>query len=149
MIIQIDISGQIQQKNLNSALGFRRSDGLAKSILLKKGVKKKINQKYKGQVINLIEKIHCILIYYCIRDYLDNVSKIKICRDIDKRVATNLLKKIFRGNNNFKKIKLEFISGKNEKSNGHSVALKTYRHGRYASKIITLKMIEDVLFSFR
>ncbi len=27
MIIQVDISGQIQQKNFDSALGFKRNDG--------------------------------------------------------------------------------------------------------------------------
>ena len=149
MRIEIDISGQVQQKNYDSALGFRRENGIIGSVFLRKETKRKINQKYKGQVIHLVEKIHCILVYYCIKDYLKGVKEIRICRDVDKRVATNLLPKLFKNNKDFSKVKIKFISGKNGKSNGHSPALKTLRHQKYANKIITYKGVEDVLFKFK
>lgn len=63
MRLEIDISGQIQQHNLDSALGFWREDGVEKAVYLKSEIKKEIVRKYKEQVTNLIEKLHCILIY--------------------------------------------------------------------------------------
>lgn len=149
MIIEIDISGQIQQKNYDSALGFRRSDGLTGSIFLRKSLKKNINRKYKGQIIGLIEKLHCILIYYCIKNHLENVTEISICRDVNTRLISSLLPKLFSDNEKFSKIKIKFIGGKNEKSKGHNPALKSFRHKKYADEVITLKMIEDMLFKFK
>lgn len=149
MKIEIDISGQIQQTNYDSALGFRRTNGLVRSVFLRKEIKRKVNRKYKGQVINLVEKLHCILIYYCIKDYIENVKELKVCRDVDKRAVSNLLPKLFKNNKYFSKIKLSFISGKNGKSNGHNIALKSFRHQKYANKIITFQEVEDVLFKFK
>jgi hypothetical protein len=40
MRIDIDISGQITQKNLPSSLGFKRSDGLEKAVLLRPEIKR-------------------------------------------------------------------------------------------------------------
>ena len=147
MIMQLDISGQIQQKNLDSSLGFKRSDGKTGSVFLRKQVKQKLIKEYKGQVINLIEKIHCIMIYYCIKDNLENVKEIKICKDVNKRKISLLLPKLFRGNKTFEKIKSSFIE--NEKSNGHNPALRALRHRKYANIIITLSMIEELLFKFK
>jgi len=85
MIIHIDISGQIVQKNHDSAMGFKRSDGLTNSVFLKKEIKKELLNKYKGQVTNLIEKTHTILVFYCIQNHLGNVKEIKICKDCNPR----------------------------------------------------------------
>ena len=40
MQIEIDIGGQIQQKNYDSALGFRRENGIVKSVYLRSKDKK-------------------------------------------------------------------------------------------------------------
>lgn len=93
MIIQIDISGQIQQKNYDSALGFKRSDGKTGSVFLRKQLKQKLTDKYKGQIINFVEKLHCIMIYYAIKDHLGGVKEIKICRDVKIRTVAYLLPK--------------------------------------------------------
>ena len=45
MKIEIDISGQIQQLNYDSALGFRRENGIEKGVYLKSKTKKKIIKK--------------------------------------------------------------------------------------------------------
>ena len=79
--IEIDISGQIQQLNHDSALGFRRDNGIEQSVYLRSKTKKEIIRKYSGQVTNLIEKLHCIMIYYCIKDFLSDIKEIKICKE--------------------------------------------------------------------
>jgi len=100
-------------------------------------------------VINFIEKVHCIMIFYAIRSYLDGVNEIKICRDVNKRNVASLLPKLFKDYKAFSSIKISFIGGKNEKSNGHNPALKTFRHRKYANQILTLKMVEDLLLEFK
>lgn len=149
LIIEIDISGQIQQIKLDSALGCKRSDGVTKSVFLDNRIKKEIIKKYKGQVTNLIEKIHCILIYYCIKDILDNVIKIIICKDVSFRRVKNLLPLLFKENNYLNNIKIIQRDSCSEKSSAHKVALKTLRNKKFASFIIKSETIENVLFDFR
>jgi hypothetical protein len=145
----IDISGQIQQLNFDSALGFKRSDGLEKSVFLRKEVKKEAIKKYRGQIINLVEKLHCILVYYCIKDHLDNVDEIFICRDVCFRRIKNLLPLLFKDKNYLRNIKITQIASQNYRSLGHNTALKAFRKKRYASLIITKEMLENVLFEFK
>jgi hypothetical protein len=149
MIIQVDISGQIQQKNLDSSLGFKRSDGSSGSVFLRKQLKQKLTNKYKGQVVNFVEKVHCIMIYYAIKDRLRDVKEIKICRDVNKRNIAYLLPKLFKDYAGFSDIRLSFIGGKNGKSNGHNPALKALRHRKYADKILNLEMVEKLLLEFK
>ncbi len=147
--IEIDISGQIQQPNYDSALGFRRNNGIEKSVYLRSKDKKEILKKYGGQVINLIEKIHCILIYYCIEDELDDINEIKICKDVDFRTLKNLLPLLFKKNDYLKNIKIKVRKGDEPKSKAHKFALRTFRRRKYANTIINKKMIEDMLFTFK
>ena len=149
MRIEIDISGQIQQLNYDSALGFWRDNGLEKAVYLKSTVKKKIIRKYKGQVTNLIEKLHCILIYYCIRDHLDSVNEIKICNDINIRRLKNLLQLLFKEYSYLNNTKIRIRTGNEQESKAHRIALKTFRKRKFANLLLTEKMIEDVLFEFK
>ena len=147
--IEIDISDQIQQINHNSALGFRRENGLEKSVYLKSEIKKEIIKKYMDQVNNLIEKLHCILIYYCIKDKLEEVNEIKVCKDVNFRRIKNLLPLLFKENGYLKDIKITQREGRERKSAGHNIALRTFRRKKYADLIIKKEMIEDVLFEFK
>ena len=149
LTIEIDISGQIQQTNFDSALGFKRSDNLEGSVFLKSEIKKEILKRYKGQVTNLIEKLHCILIYYCIKDYLEWVNEIIICRDVNFRRVKNLLPLLFKEKNYLSGIEIKQRDSKGKKSLGHKVALKTFRNKRIANVIIKKEMIENVLFEFK
>jgi len=149
MRLEIDISGQIQQLNYDSALGFWRDNGIEKAVYLKSEIKKEIIRKYKGQVINLIEKLHCILIYYCIKDHLDNVREIKICKDVSIRRLKNLFPMLFKNHNYLKDINIEIRKGIEPESKAHRIALKTFRRRKFASLLITKEMIEDVLFEFK
>lgn len=149
MKIEIDISGQIQQLNYDSALGFRRENGFESSVYLRSKTKKEIIKKYKGQVTNLIEKLHCVMIYYCIKDFIDDFKEIKICRDISFRRLKNLLPLLFKEKNYLKGIKITQRKGREVKSTAHRIALKTFRKRKYANLIITKEMIENVLFEFK
>lgn len=149
MKIEIDISGQIQQHNLDSALGFKRGDGKEGSVYLKSKMKKEIIRKYKGQITNLIEKLHCILIYYCIKDFLDGVNELVICRDVSFRRVKNLLPLLFKEREYLKGINITQRTSKGEKSLGHKIALKTFRKKKKASFIIKKEDIENVLLKFK
>src|SRR3989344_7483837 len=124
MKIEIDISGQIQQLNYDSALGFRRENGIEKSVYLRSKTKKEIVKKYKGQVTNLIEKLHCIMIYYCIKDFIIKINEIKICQDVNFRRVKNLLPLLFKERNYLQNIEITQRKGKEPKSAGHRVALR-------------------------
>jgi len=147
--IEIDIGGQIQQINYDSAVGFRRNNGFEKSVFLRSKDKKEIIKKYKGQITNLIEKLHCILIYYCIKDEISEVEEIKICKDVSFRRIKNLLPLLFKEQNYLKGIKIIQRKGGESKSSGHKIALKTFRRRKYADLIITKEIIEDVLLEFK
>ena len=147
--IEVDISGQIQQLNYDSALGFRRNNGIEKSVYLRSKDKKYRINKYKNQVINLIEKLHCIMIYFCIKDSLDNVREIKICKDVNFRRIKNLLPLLFKKQNYLNDIMITQRKGDEEKSAGHRIALKTFRRRKYADLIIKKEDIENVLFEFK
>ncbi len=149
MKMTIDISGQIQQLNLDSALGFKRSDKLSKGVFLKSPTKKEIVMKYRGQITNLIEKMHCIMIYFCIKDYLENVDEIEICRDANFRRIKNLLPLLFKEQNYLSSIKITQRKSNTEKSEAHRIALKIFRKKKYAELIIKKEMIENVLLEFK
>lgn len=149
MQIEIDISGQVQQLNYDSALGFWRDNGIEKAVYLRSQIKKEVIKKYKGQVTNLIEKLHCILIYYCIKDYLGNVNEIKICKDINVRRLKNLLPLLFKDQNYLENIEVKIRKGSEPESKAHKIALKTFRRKKFASLLITKEMIENVLFEFK
>lgn len=147
LTIEVDISGQIQQINMDSSLGMRRTDGLEKSVFLDSRVKKEILKQYKGQITNLIEKLHCILIYYCIKDSLENVDLIEICKDVSFRKVKKLLPLLFV--NNLRGINIKQRDSKGFYSAGHRIAIKTLRNKKLASLIIKKEMVEDVLLKFK
>lgn len=149
MKLEIDISGQIYQLKYNSALGCKRSDGLEKSVFLRSQTKKEIIKEYKGQVTNLIEKLHCIMIYYCIKDNLKGVREIKICRDASFRKIKAILPFLFKERNYLNNIKITQRKGEESKSKAHNIALKSFRRRRYAEEIISKERIENVLFKFK
>ena len=149
MKIEIDISGQIQQVNYDSALGFRRENGFEKSVYLRSKTKKEIIKKYKGQVTNLIEKLHCIMIYYCIKDFVKGIREIKICKDVNFRRVRNLLPLLFKEQDSFKNIKIISRKGNEPTSSAHRIALKTFRRKKYVHLLIKKEMIENVLFEFK
>lgn len=147
--VEVDISGQIQQINHNSALEFWRNNGIERSVYLSSRIKKEIIKKYKGQIVNLIDKMHFILIYYCIKGYLDKIDEVRICKDVNFRRIKNLLPLLFKKGNYLGNIKIKQRTGSEPKSKGHRIALRAFRRKKYADLVIKKEMIEDVLFEFK
>lgn len=150
MDINVDISGQITQKNKNSSMGCKRSDGLERAVVLPSRTKKEILRRYSGQVVSLVEKMHCILIYYCTKDILDGVDRIIVCRDVEFRKVAYLLPFLLSKRRDSRKIEITPLDRSSvRKSNGHYPAVKAFRKRKEASRIISKKMVEDLMFEFR
>lgn len=145
--IDIDISGQIQQKNLDSSLGAKRSDGVQNAVFLSHQTKKELLGKYKGQINNLVEKMHCLMIYYCIKDLLDGVTEIRVCNDVNFRVVKKLLPLLFKGR--LKGVEINNRKRSEPASAGHWPALKAHRKRKYATCIIKRKDVEEKILEFR
>lgn len=147
MRVHVDISGQIQQKNLNSALGCKWEDGRERSVFLKSKLKKEILLKYKGQVTNLVEKFHCILIFYCMKGFLDDVDEFVVCRDVNFRRLKRLLPLLFV--DGLRDVKISQRRSNGHQSLAHRTALKTKKNKKHAKLNITRRMVENVLFEFK
>ena len=89
------------------------------------------------------------MIYYCIRDFLDGIDRIVICRDVDFRRIKNLLPLLFKENNYLNGMEIKQRDSKSEKSLAHNIAIKTFRKKKYADLIINKEMVEDVLLKFK
>ncbi len=78
MEVKIDVSENVRFVDRTSVLGIATDDKKYKNnIVLLPKIKKRIN-KFAGK----IDKIHCILIYYLIKNELKKYESIQICCDI-------------------------------------------------------------------
>lgn len=113
-------------------MGFKRSDDLVGAVYFPSKTKKEVLKKYKGQVVRLIEKMHCILIYYAIKDHLDGVKEIIICQDVNYRRLKSLIPLLFKDS-----ILGIDVRAKSEskKSNGHGPAIRAFRKRMGAEKV--------------
>ncbi|MEM2131271.1 MAG: hypothetical protein QXM96_03125 [Candidatus Woesearchaeota archaeon] len=142
MIIHIDISGQITQKNMNSALALKSSDGFEYSVFLRAKDKKFILNKYKF-FKRIEEKVYCIMVFYLLNDKLDkNIEEIVFCRDVNFRKVKNILLKTIPPLKNFI---IRQRDSDDFNSLAHKVALKTFQGKRKYDILITKKMIEEKL----
>ncbi len=128
---------------------MRRSDGLQKAVLLREATKKSFLSNHRGKVTNLVEKIHCIMVYYCVKDSLQGVSEIHICNDADFRTIKRLLPRLFDGYGYFKDINITARKRSEPSSQGHWPALKAHRKRKNATLLIKESMIEEKLLEFR
>lgn len=142
--IEIDISGRIDQKSYNSVIVMLSKDGsLENSIFLSSKLKRQILNKNKD-IKNIIVKLHCILIYYCIKDFIGKISKMKICPDCSPKKIDQYLKLYFKDSKNFKKIKKR-IKGIKHSSLCHKKALRIFRGKEKPKLIISKEMILKLL----
>jgi hypothetical protein len=147
--VHVDISGQIAQKNMDSSLGMKRDDGLEFVVFLPVRIKKQYFQKYNTQILHPVEKLHCILIHYCIRDHLEGVTEIIVCPDINFRRLKHLLPLLFKDHPQFKDIHIRHRLKDEPKSNGHKPAIKAYRKQSKADRILNWKMVECKALAFK
>jgi len=100
--IQIDISGRVNERHMHSFLGLSSANNasICYSVFLPLHVKKDILKEY-GHVVDCIEKLHCILVYHCLVNFLKqnnySVTEIQICSDCGKAKILKYLSDYLKG----------------------------------------------------
>ena len=144
MHIEIDQSGKIEDY-LDTVVAFRNKEQY--SVLLKRKIKTEILTKYRTKYKDIHYRLFAILIYYCIKDYLNKTELIVIDKEYEGREADikkHILRLIWKNYPNFDKRLIRFSSiGK--KSNAHRVAYQTFSGKLAPNKILTSKEVEDLI----
>jgi len=141
MKIEIDISGNMKFLYKDSVMAFATKEGdISNTILLDRRLKREIFVKYRSRIKNIKEQMHCIMIYYCIKNYLNKISEMKICPDISPNKLHHYLRLLFSSNNLFLKIK-KVIKPVKHDSFVHKIAYKTYQKKIKPNIILTKEII--------
>lgn len=110
MKVKIDIRGRINQWGTKSILGFSSDDlNFHYVVEISSKYKKELRKKY-GNRTDFVEKFHCILITYAIKNHLNKISFIQICNDIGKKKLLKYLKDYLGSSNVYDDIKKEVKS---------------------------------------
>lgn len=145
MRIEVDQSGKIEQLNKDSVIAFSNKNQY--SILISNEVKQEVYKSYKGRIKELIYRLFCIGLYYCLKDYIKEKELIVICceyigkENLIKSFLLDYLRKDYPAVDP-KIIRFGKI-GKN--SNAHAVAIDVYRGSRRPNKILSLSEVEKCL----
>lgn len=145
MHIEVDMSGKIEQTNVNTIVAFRNSEQY--SVLLEKKTKAEILTEYRNKHKDTHYRLFAILIYYCIRNYLNKIQQILIDNEYEGReedIKRNLLRVIWKDYPSFDKKLIKF-SRIGKKSNAHRVAYQTFIGKLAPNKIITKKEVEELI----
>ena len=145
MRIEVDMSGKIEQTNADTVVVFR-NDGQY-SVLLKKKIKAEILIEHRNKYKDIHYRLFAILIYYCIRNYLNRVQQIVIDQEYENKeedIKRNLLRVIWKHYPNFDKKLIKF-SRIGKKSNAHRVAYQTFIGKLAPNKIITKMEVEKLI----
>ncbi|MAG02984.1 hypothetical protein CMI42_06610 [Candidatus Pacearchaeota archaeon] len=144
MKIEVDISGNMKFVYRNSVMAFSTKDGKIKNtVLLNKKLKRWIIIKYKSRIKNIKEQLHCIMIFYCIKDHIDKISEMKICPDISPYKMNQYLR-LYLPEDYFHKIRKRIVPVTHE-SLAHKIAYRTYKRREKPSLILTKDMILELL----
>lgn len=152
MIANIDISLQISQlnktgnkkRNKGCAMGMVSSDKEIKySVFLSKKELEKIIRYYEGRfpLKTIYVRIHSIMIFYCLKPYLQEITKINLCKDFKPTILTKELDSMFPI---LKEYKIKWNGGKNDKSIADKYANKVRKHPEFASQLLTLEKIKSM-----
>jgi len=142
--VEIDISGRIDQKSYDSVIVMLAEDeSLENSVFLKSELKRKVLNRNKD-IKDVVEKVHCIMIYYCAKDYLNEISEMKICPDCSSIKINHYLKFYFKGLKRFDKIKKR-VKEISHASPCHKKALRIFRGKEKPKIIINKEMIMKLL----
>ena len=92
--IVIDISRRLEQRG-DSFIGALKYDNKTSCIILKSDVKSKIKKNFKGKIVNLLERVYCIMTYEAVKDWLSSdITKVIFCGDYDKGKLNNYFKSL-------------------------------------------------------
>ena len=145
MRVEVDMSGKIEQTEMNTVVAFRNKEQF--TVLLQRKIKTEFLTKYRSKYKDVHYRLFAILIYYCIKDYLSKIQLVIIDNEYEGReedVKRNLLRLIWKTHPNFDK-KLITISRIGKKSNTHRVAYQTFVGKLSPNKIITKKEVEELI----
>lgn len=144
MYIEIDVSGNVKFLYNDSVMAFATKEGdVSNTVFLDKRLKREIFVKYKNRIKNVKEQLHCIMIYYCIKDFIDRISKMKICPDISPFKMNHYLG-LYLPKDSFLKIKKRITPVKHD-SFVHKIAYKTYQKKVKPNIILDKEMILKLL----
>lgn len=145
MRIEVDMSGKIEQTNVDTVVAFRNSEQY--SVSLKKKTKAEILTEYRNKYKDIHYRLFAILIYYCIRNYLNKTQQILIDQEYEGReedIKRNLLRVIWKDYPSFDKKLIKF-SKIGKKSNAHRVAYQTFIGKLAPNKLITKNEVEKLI----
>ncbi len=144
MNIEVDQSGKIEDY-LDTVVTFRNKEQYA--VLLERKLKNEILTKYRNKYKDIHYRLFAILIYYCLKNYLDKIQLIVIDEEYEKRgidIKKHLLRFIWKQNPKFGK-KLIRFSRIGKKSRAHRLAYQTFIGKLAPNKIITKKEVEELI----
>ena len=145
MRIEVDMGGKIEQTDMDTVVVFRNDEQY--SVLLKKKIKVEILTEYRNKHKDIHYRLFAILIYYCIRNYLNKVQQIVIDQeyeDGEEDTKRNLLRVIWKHYPNFDKKLIKF-SRIRRKSTAHRVAYQTFIGKLAPNKIMTKNEVEKLI----
>ena len=141
--VEVDFSGRVDQKSYDSVVVMLSKDReLENSAILTSKLKREILNQNK-EIKDIIGKVHCILIYFCVKDFTDKISKMKICPDCSPKKIDQYLKAYFKEDKEFKKIKRK-TKGIKHSSSCHKKALRIFR-GKEKPR---LKLTKEKILNF-
>ena len=144
MHIEIDQSGKIEDY-LDTVVAFRNKEQY--TVLLKRKIKNEILTKYRNKYKDIRYRLFAILIYFCIKNYLNRVQLIIIDNEYEKReidIKKHLLRFIWKDHPNFDKELIKF-SRIGKKSSAHRLAYQTFCGKLAPNKIITKNEVENLI----
>lgn len=145
MRIEVDMSGKIEQTDMDTVVAFRNSEQY--SVLLKKNIKAEILTEYRNKYRDIHYRIFAILVFYCIKNYLPKIQSIVIDIEYEGRgedIKRSLLRCIWKSYPNFDKKLIKFSSiGKRSKA--HKVAYQTFIGKLAPNKIIMKNEVEKLI----
>lgn len=145
MRIEVDMSGKIEQTDIDTVVAFRNDEQY--SVLLKKKINVEVLMEYRNNYKDIHYRLFAILIFYCIKNYLHKIQLIVIDIEYEGKeedIKRNLLRSIWKSYPNFDKKLIKF-SNIGKKSNAHRVAYQTFIGKLAPNKIIMKKEVERLI----
>lgn len=145
MRVEVDQSGKVEQLNADTIVAFSNDSQYA--VLLGKSVKRELFLACRSKVTQFRYRLFCVLVYYCIKDYLKKFSLITIdCEyqgkeDLIKSLLLNLIRKTYK-DFDVKLIRFGLIG---KQSNAHAVAIDVFRKNRKPNRLLSLAEVEELL----
>lgn len=145
MKIEVDMSGKIEQTDMDTVVAFRNDEQY--SILLKKKIKVEILTEYRNKYKDIHYRLFAILIFYCVKSYLHKIQLIIIDIEYERRdidIKKHLLSFIRKKYLDFDKNLIMFSRiGKN--SRAHRLAYQTFIGKLAPNKIVTKEEVEKLI----